>query len=161
MAAESQNGVWCGSECEAKVCHWILPWGKKWAPTDILWHLLNFYGAAAVATTTWKRSHVLHGHANVYECSTWALLHCWWKCIANACDCLEKNVLHSWEVSWLNSTIVFFVSVVVFMEIGRITFGSTYVYIYIFQTDGKKSFIFKLIFLTNKMNYHKLNYVNV
>ena len=29
-----QNGVWDGSACKAKVCHWTPPWGKD----GIHWH---------------------------------------------------------------------------------------------------------------------------
>jgi len=35
-----QSGIWHGSVYEAKVCHWIPP-GRKFAPTDIHWQLLN------------------------------------------------------------------------------------------------------------------------
>ena len=49
------NGVWHGSGCEAKVCHWIPLWVKM-APTDIHWHLLNIDGdqAVDVSAVRWR-----------------------------------------------------------------------------------------------------------
>ena len=38
-----QSGVWHGSACEAKVCHWIPSCGKN-GTIDIHWCLLNVYG---------------------------------------------------------------------------------------------------------------------
>ena len=66
-----QNGVWHGSAYEAKVCNWIPPCGKKNAPNEIHRRLLKDYGdqtvddstvrrwVSAVATATWKTSHVI------------------------------------------------------------------------------------------------------
>ena len=105
-----QNGVWCGSVYEAKLCHWIPPC-RKMAPTGIHRCLLNGYGdptvdvstvrwwvvgfrggwcISAVVTVMWKTSHFQDSHADFYKHSVWALVHCWWKCISNVGDCVEK-----------------------------------------------------------------------
>ena len=45
---------------------------------------------SAVATMTWKKSHVSDSHADFYEHGTQILVHCWWKCIANGGGHVEK-----------------------------------------------------------------------
>ena len=54
-----QNGIWHGSAYEAKVCHWIPPWGKIIAPIDSHWLLLNVYGDQTVDVRT-VRCCVIH-----------------------------------------------------------------------------------------------------
>ena len=74
-----QNGVWHGSAYETKVCNWITPCGKKLHPmtfTDACWTftetkqwMLAQWGCgwrvSAVATATWKTSHVPDSHAQL------------------------------------------------------------------------------------------------
>ena len=74
-----QNGVWHGSAYEAKVCNWIPPCRKKlhamtfvnacWTFTETKQRMLAQWGGgwrvSAVATATWKRSHVPDGHAQL------------------------------------------------------------------------------------------------
>ena len=45
----------------------------------------------------WQRQWVTFTGADCYKHSMQALVHCWWKCIANSDDCVEKMVLHSSE----------------------------------------------------------------
>jgi len=103
---------------EVKVCRWIPSCRKH----GIHWHLLMLAEClqyiSAVATATWKTSHVLNGHADFYECGTQAPVHCWWKYIANGGDCW-KIVFCSWRFVLSNSDTAWFVSVVVSMEIRR------------------------------------------
>jgi len=80
MAAEGQSDRMAsdvGSACEAKVWHWILPWGKN----GTHWCLPNTYGdqtvdvsavrwwccVSAVVTVMWERSHFPDNHADYYE----------------------------------------------------------------------------------------------
>ena len=134
MAAERQSDTMrsnCGSEYEAKVCHWI----AKIAPIDIHRWLLNVSGDQMVDFSIVKD--VLHGQhfhsndaiiavvkqwatstgADLYQCSMQALVHCWWKCTPNGGDYVEKCFC-SWEFALSNiGVIVLFASVVVSMEI--------------------------------------------
>ena len=84
-----QSGVWHGSAYEAKVCHWIPPYGKN----CIQWHSLT------LAEYLWRpNSGCEHSEGWVvtfssgngdsgstsagedfYEHGTQALVHCWWK----------------------------------------------------------------------------------
>ena len=50
-----QNGVWHGSACEAKVCNWIPPCGKKIAPNYIHRRLLDVYGDQTMDVSTVRR----------------------------------------------------------------------------------------------------------
>ena len=50
-----QTGVWHGSVCGAKACHWIPPFRKKMAVIDIHWHLLNIYGGETVGVSTMRQ----------------------------------------------------------------------------------------------------------
>ena len=56
--------------------------------------------------------------ADFYEHGIQALVHRWWKCIASSGD-WWKTASYSWEFSLSNNVLVFFVSVVVSMEINR------------------------------------------
>ena len=97
------NGVWHGSVYGAKVWKWTSPCRKKWnslAFIDTCWTFMETkqwmraqwgggWCISAVATVTWKTSHILDGHADCYKRSMQALFHHWWKCLANG-DCVEK-----------------------------------------------------------------------
>ena len=123
------NIVWHGSVYGADVCHWILPFRKKWHPltlNDACWTLMEtkqWVGAqrggegcvAAVVTVTavhlcWCRFLWLW-HA--------ALVHQWQKCRAIGGDyaVLETIMFWSWDFALSSSGIVLFVAVVVSMEI--------------------------------------------
>ena len=62
---------------------WTFTGTKQWMWGNELW-------VSAVVTVTWKTSHIPKGHADFYECSMQALVHCWRKCIANGGDYVEK-----------------------------------------------------------------------
>ena len=47
-----QNGIRCGSADEAKVSDWVPPCGKKMAPVDVHWCLLNICGDQRVDVST-------------------------------------------------------------------------------------------------------------
>ena len=64
-----EKGIWHGSADEANVCHWI-PIGDGWC-------------ISAVVTAAWETSHILDGHVDFYDHDMQALVHRWWKCIAN------------------------------------------------------------------------------
>ena len=71
-----------------------------------------------VITGTVKQGVTTSG-VNFYKCGMQALIHHWWKCIVNDGDYVEKVVFCSWECALSNNDIVFFVGVVVSMEINR------------------------------------------
>ena len=122
------NGICHGSVGEAKVWHWIPPCGKKL-------HLLTSINACWMFMKTkqrcehseagggafqqwWQWQWVISSAADLEECSMQALVHHWWKCIANGGDCW-KIVFCSWEFALSNSVVVLFVSVVFSMEINK------------------------------------------
>jgi len=88
---------------------WKCIWCKSVKPNSSMqkkWHPLTFVSAcwmfmetkqwvwvwcvSAVATAMWNTSHALAGHADLYEHDMQALVHCWWKCITNAGNYVEK-----------------------------------------------------------------------
>ena len=101
-----QCGIWRASACEAKLCHWIPVWGKNsthcysvmlaehlWRPNSGCEHSESW--------TVWATLSVGTNHSTVKQWVTstgsdfdkhgrQALLHHWWKCIANGGDCVEK-----------------------------------------------------------------------
>jgi len=100
-----QNGVWHGSAYEAKVWNWIPPWGKKYTH----WHSLmpaeylcwpdsgcehrEVVGGVFQQWCWWKLQWVTSAFykiADFSECSMQALVHHWWKGIANGVDCVEE-----------------------------------------------------------------------
>ena len=92
-----QNGVWCGSADEEKVCHWIPPCGKNdthchsstlaehlWRPESGCEHS-EVWGGYFWAVTT-----VTVGHLNwcrfvqvlhACSCSSLVKMHTWWWCL--------------------------------------------------------------------------------
>jgi hypothetical protein len=76
---DSRRAVWHGSEYGAKVCNWIPSYKKKlhpvtlidacWTFTETKQWMLTQWGCgwcvSAVATATWKTSHVPEGHAQL------------------------------------------------------------------------------------------------
>ena len=66
----------------------------------------------------WQWQWITSSAADLEECSMQALVHHWWKCIANGGDCW-KIVFCSWEFALSNSVVVLFVSVVFSMEINK------------------------------------------
>jgi len=85
-----QNGIWHGSACKLERCHWIPPCGKKNAPTDIHWCLLNVHEdhTVDVSTVRWWMARFSSrdwqwvtsaAAADFYQCDTW--IHEWWKYI--------------------------------------------------------------------------------
>jgi len=103
---------------------WHVTWKSGWSKGMSLissmrrkWHLLTFIDAcrifmdtkqwkwaqwgggwyiSAVVTVTWKTSHFLDGHADLYEHCMQALVHQQWKCIVNDGWLHWKIVLCSW-----------------------------------------------------------------
>ena len=108
-----QNGVWHGSEDEAKVCPWILPCEKN----GTHWHSLTLavhfwrpnsgreHSVASVLQQWWKQ--VAPTSSDFYKQSMWALTHHWWKFTASGGDCW-KIMLHSWEFALSSSIIVLY-----------------------------------------------------
>ena len=74
------KGIWYGSACETKVCHWISPRGKN-GTFDIHWHMLNVCGHQMVDVSIgrqWEvrfkqrhqlceRSHIPDKHEDFYK----------------------------------------------------------------------------------------------
>ena len=130
-----QNGVWCGSVYEAKVCHCIPPHGI----TDTYWHSLILaeclwrpnsgreHCVSAVATATWKPSCLSDRRADIYRCGMQALVHCWWECIANGSDYIEKQCFVAVDLLYglvlLRSLNLLWFS---WEKIGGVTFGVTF-----------------------------------
>ena len=95
-----QNDIWHGSACEAKGCHWILPWGRN----GIHRHSLTLTECLQRPNSECEHREVMGGAfqrwqrwqqvtptgADIYECSMQALVHCWWTCIASGGDYAEK-----------------------------------------------------------------------
>ena len=106
-----QNGIWHGSVYKAKGRNWIPPCEKN-------------------STQQWQQwQWVTSTGADVYKHEMQALVHCWWRCIANGGDCVEK-VLCSWEFTLSSTVIVLLVSIVVYMEINRRHYFQRYLYMY-------------------------------
>ena len=92
------NGIWCGSVCERKVCHWISPRWKKW-------HSLTSVDACRklMETKKWMRAQrggrwwkpKTGGRPHLcrffYKYGMQALVHCRQKCVANVDDYFEKQ----------------------------------------------------------------------
>ena len=74
---------------------------------------------SALGTVTWKTSHVPDSHEYFYRHGMKALVHHWQKTIANGGDYVERIVFCSWECTVSNDVNVFFVSVVVNIELNR------------------------------------------
>ena len=98
-----RNGVWHGSAYEAKMWNWISPCRKKMAPTDIHQCLLIFLWRS---NSGCEHSEVLDGVLQQWwcwcerqamfqmaMCSVQALVHSWWKCIANDSDSIGRIFL--------------------------------------------------------------------
>ena len=102
-AAVWQNGVWYGSEYEAKVWNSIAPCRKSCAYQ----HSLMLAECLWKPHNRWEHSEAGHGvfqqwwwwvtSAGAYsdEGSMQALVHCWWRCTANGSDYVEKLVFCS------------------------------------------------------------------
>jgi len=98
--AVSQIGVWRGHAYEAKVCHWILPCGKKWHPltlstvTECLWRpysgCVHSEAVGGVFQQWWQWQWVTSAGPDFYKHSMQALAHCWQKCIANGGNYVDK-----------------------------------------------------------------------
>ena len=99
-----QNSVWCGSAYEAKVCHWIHPFREKKKKNCTQWHSLmlalhlwrsnsgcEHNEAMGGQFQQWhQRQWVTSTGADFYKCGMQALVHHWWKCIANGGDYVEN-----------------------------------------------------------------------
>ena len=95
-----QNGVWHGSAYEAKVCQWIPPCGKNgthWYTLTLAEHLWRPNGgcehseAVGDAFQQWRLQQWVTTGSNFYQLGMEALVLCWWKCIANDGDYIEKQ----------------------------------------------------------------------
>ena len=94
------DGVWHGSVFEVKVCHWIPPWGKNcpyWHSLTLgecLWRWNNGCKNSEVAGGAFQQwqqqERVISTGADFYKRSLRALLHCWWKCIANGGEYVDR-----------------------------------------------------------------------
>ena len=95
-----QNGVWHGSAYEAKVCHWIPPCrknGTHWHSLMLAEHLWRPNSGCEHSEVVggafqqwWQQQWVTSTGAGFDEHGMQALVHCWWKCIANGGDYVEK-----------------------------------------------------------------------
>ena len=100
-----QNGIWYGTACGAKVCHWFPPCTKqtnkqtnrkKKKPCNPL--IFINYGDQPVNVSTIRWWVVYFNSGNSHSGSN--LIHCWWKCIANGgdrveiCSFVADNLLH-------------------------------------------------------------------
>ena len=65
---------------------------EKIAPSDIHWHLMNISGDQTVDVSMVRQWMQIYD-ADFCGCSMQALVHCWWKCIANGGNSAEKIVL--------------------------------------------------------------------
>ena len=110
--AVRQNSVWHASVNEAKVRHQILPCRKYCT----YWQSLTFADCSWRPGGGCECSEVARFSSGNSKSPSQALVHHWWKRIANSGDCVEK-VFGSWEFALLKSVIVLFVSVAVSMEI--------------------------------------------
>lgn len=95
-----------------------------------------------------------------YECGMKSLVHCWWECIPNDGDYVEK-LFCSWEFAVSDSVIELFAWVVGSMEINGITFRASYVcFITIFillltlPLIEKLSYLFSCLLLKEVINKH-------
>jgi len=130
-----QNGNWHESADEAKVCHWITPCKKNHKKTKNKtngphWHsltLVNIDGdqTVDVGTVRWWVVHFSSGDSRYFHWCRFlrvqhaALVHCWWKCITEGSGLCWKIMFSSWESALWNSATVFFVAVVISMEINK------------------------------------------
>ena len=105
-----QNGVRHGSAYEAKVCYIEFLHVEKMAPIGIQWLSLNVSEDQTVDVSSdvvggafhqwWQR--VTSIGADFFEHSMRAVVHRWWKCIANGCDCwkivfwVAENLHYEW-----------------------------------------------------------------
>jgi len=116
----SDTKVWVKQRCVIEFLY-----AEKMAPIDIHWCLLNINGDQIVdvstvrlwvVTVTWKKGHVLDGHAQL----SWNEEHLSQIIHANQQMVVTvERVFCSWEFALSNSVIVLFVSVEVSMEINR------------------------------------------
>ena len=77
-----QNGVWCGGACEAKVCHWIPPWGKNGTHCHLL----------MLAECLWRPNHVGWCTSAVVTAAAGHLCRCrfLWPQLTGSCSSLAK-----------------------------------------------------------------------
>ena len=109
------NGVWHGSADEAKVCNWIPPYrwtGTHWHSSKLaecLWRPNSGYDHGesedGVFQQGQQQQRVTSTGAEFYRGSLQALVHYWWKCIANGGDCVEKQWF--WGENVLYQTVLF------------------------------------------------------
>ena len=97
--------------------------GKKWYPltfTDACWTFMETKQRMWAQWGVWNtvKWWVTSTDADICKHGTQTLFHCWWKCIANGGDYVEKIVFCSWEFA-LSNSVVLFAPVVVFREINR------------------------------------------
>ena len=88
-----QNGFWLGSVDRAKVCHWIPPCRKKCNPLTFISAFWKFLETKQWVRAEWGGGWCVSALATATDCykhGIQALVHHWWKCIANGDDCVEK-----------------------------------------------------------------------
>ena len=96
-----QNGVWHGSACEAEACHWIPGCGKNdsrwhsptlaerfWSPNSGCEHS-EVVGGVFQQWRQWHEKQTTFSMA-MQTFTGVALVHCWWKCVVNGGDYVEK-----------------------------------------------------------------------
>ena len=138
----SRGAVWQSGAYEAKVCHWIRPYRKTWHSlmlAELLWKPNSGYQQGEVVgggfqqwwqecerrTTFWIAMQIF------YEHSMQAVVHHWWKCIANGGDYSEKYCFCRWEFFLSNNVLVHLVLVVVSMEINRRHYSQSRLHAYL------------------------------
>ena len=94
------SSVWHGCPYESKRWNWILPRGKNgthWYSSmfvEHLWRPSSRCEHSEVVSSVFQLFQLWFTStgADLYECSTQALVHCWQKkCIANSGNCVEKE----------------------------------------------------------------------
>jgi len=81
---------WIGFlHAEKKCTHW-----HSWMLTEHLWRqnseCEHSEAMGGAFQQWWQRQWTKSAGTNFYECSMQALAHCWWKCLANGGDYIEK-----------------------------------------------------------------------
>lgn len=95
-----QNGIWHGSAYEVKVCNWIPPCEKHcshWHSSTLTEHFwnqrvdVNTVRLWMVCFSSGDSSSRSPTSADFYEGSMQALVHCWWKYMADGGDYTKKK----------------------------------------------------------------------
>lgn len=63
---------------------------------------------STAVTVSWQMSHILNGHADIHKCGMHASVHCWWKCIFNTVDCVDKQCFVSQNLLYQVLLLCFF-----------------------------------------------------